>query len=122
MQRPDQVDHIISRLGDVGNGNSFGSRGVRVEDAEKIEAVGFDPVEGFELLIWLHDEPYGTLCLIPYHDHFFDSIVFSGKQTTRFQRSMVGDMLSHFLPLFFGKNQLQHVLIGQILPAPGLMR
>ena len=36
--RTDDMDHIVSRLLNIGSGDSFRSRGMRVEDGEQVEA------------------------------------------------------------------------------------
>lgn len=42
----DDMYNCIGGLGDVGGRNSFGSRWMRVEDADQVEVAGVDPLEG----------------------------------------------------------------------------
>ena len=102
--RPDQVHDLISRLGDVGEGDGFRSFGMRVEDADHFEGAGLDPLKRLELLIGIHHESHGTLRLVPYKDHPLHPTILPGEQTARFEWHLVLDVTNHFVYLSLGQD------------------
>ncbi len=83
-----------------------------MEDTQEVEPVGFDPVKGSELLIWIHYESHGTLCLIPYKDYFFRQIISACQQAASFQWGVLVNIIQHFLPMSFAYIQLVlHLII-----------
>ena len=109
--RPDDVDHLISRLCYIGGGGSFRARGMGVKDAKQVEPVGFDPIESFELFIGIHYESHGTLCLIPYPDDFLHPVIRTRQQAARLQWNVAVNMTEHLLPVLSIHRQLPDHLI-----------
>lgn len=106
MSRPDEVDHLVGRLSDIGRGGRLRSRGMRVEDAQQIQPLGFNPIEGPDLFIRIHHESHRTLGLIPYKQHFLHPIIFTGQQPAGFQWSVLINMFEHFVPVAFTEDQV----------------
>jgi hypothetical protein len=79
---------------------------MRVEDAQQIQPVGFDPVECLKLFVWVHHEARGTLSLIPHKDDFLDPVIFASQQTAGFQRHLLIDVVEHFVPVMFPEGEL----------------
>ena len=116
------MDHLISRLFDIGLRCHSGSRWMRVKDAQQIEPAGVDPCKGLKLLIRIHHEAHRTLCLVPYQDHPLHPVIFACEQPTGFQRRMLVDVFQHLLPVVFAQYEsLLHYIIVGTLPAPSIL-
>lgn len=77
-----------------------------MEDAQQIQPIGFDPIEGLDLFIRIHHESHGTLGLISYKQHFLHPIIFTGQQPAGFQRGLAINVFEHFVPVAFTENQV----------------
>ena len=79
---------------------------MRMKDAEELQPIGLDPVEGFKLLVRVHHEANGTLGLVPNRDHFLNPVVSAGQQAACFQGYVPVNMIQHLLPLASVEEQL----------------
>lgn len=109
--RPDDVDNLIGRLRNVGSGGSFRPRGMRMKNTQEVEAMGFDPIERFELFMGIHYEAHGTLRLIPYPDDFPHVVVHACQQAACLQWKVFINILEHFLPMPSTYGKLSNHLI-----------
>lgn len=76
-----------------------------MEDAEQVQAVFVDPLEGVQLFERLHHETQRTLGLIPHKEHGLHPGVLSRQQAAGLQRRMFLHVRAHGLPVFGGKSQ-----------------
>ena len=86
---------------------------MRMKNAKEVEVAGFNPVEGVELFVGIHDESCSTLCLICYGNHFRDAPVRAGEQSACLERNLGLDVAQHFMPMTFCKSQQVDHVIGR---------
>ncbi len=79
-----------------------------MEDAEQVQAVFVDPLEGVQLFEGLHHEPPWTLGLIPHKQHGLRLGVFPRQQAAGLQRRIFLHVRAHGLPVFGSKSQREN--------------
>jgi len=100
------MHHLISCLLNVGGGDRFGSRGMRMKDPDQVQPLGIDPIQGLQLLIRIHHKSHRALRLVPYEDDLPDPSIAPGQQAAGFKRDMCCHMLQHLIVLALIENQL----------------
>ena len=72
---------------------------MRMKYADEFKSVGFNPLKGVQLLVWIHDESGRAFCLIRHGDHFLNPVIFSGKKSACLEWDLRLRVVLDLLPL-----------------------